>query len=278
MAYPGGKNGSGVYQTIINLLPPHEVYIEPFLGAGAIMRMKRPAAKNIGIDRDLEALKHFRDPIAHNGDTAGATAKHGDAGSCTVINGDAFEFLTTYPFTGGELVYCDPPYLHSTRSDPHLYRYEMSVADHARLLTIIKALPCMVLISGYYSDLYAQALRAWNTVSFQTVNRGGKLVTEWLWYNYPAPIALHDYRYLGEDFRERERIKRKKQRWINRLKRFEILERQALLAAIREAWPGIPSPKLTIPATIVNRDDTADLSLASKPEDESPVSLFSDAS
>jgi hypothetical protein len=34
--------------------------------------------------------------------------------------------------------------------------------------------------------------------------------TEWLWFNFPEPIALHDYRYLGTGFRER--IKRKKQR------------------------------------------------------------------
>jgi DNA adenine methylase len=228
MAYPGGKNGSGVYQTIINLMPPHEVYIEPFLGAGAIMRLKRPAARNIGIDRDPEALKHFQDPTARNGDTAGVT----------IITGDAFDFLTTYPFTGREMVYCDPPYLHSTRSSLDLYRYELTEADHARLLAIIKTLPCMVLISGYWSALYNDALRSWNTTSFQTVNRAGKLVTEWLWYNYPDPIALHDYQYLGEDFRERERIKRKKQRWVNRLRTMPILERRALLAAIGEAWSG----------------------------------------
>ena len=59
MVYPGGKNGSGVYQTIINLMPPHEVYIEPFLGSGAILRMKRPALRNIGMDRDPDALKQF---------------------------------------------------------------------------------------------------------------------------------------------------------------------------------------------------------------------------
>ena len=42
------------------------------------------------------------------------------------------------------------------------------------------------------------------------MTRGGRLATEWVWMNYPEPIALHDYRYLGEDFREREPIKRKK--------------------------------------------------------------------
>ncbi len=58
-------------------------------------------------------------------------------------------------------------------------------------------------------------------------------------FNFPEPIALHDYRYLGEDFRERERIKRKKQRWVNRLHVMPALERRALLNAITEAWkPG----------------------------------------
>lgn len=32
MTYPGGKGNA--YHKIINLIPPHEVYIEPFLGRG----------------------------------------------------------------------------------------------------------------------------------------------------------------------------------------------------------------------------------------------------
>ena len=119
MVYPGGKNGSGVYQTIINRMPPHAVYIEPFLGSGAILRMKRPALRNIGIDRDPDALKQFEALIAGHDDAAGAT----------VINGDAFAFLSAYRFTGHELVYCDPPYLHDTRGRHDLYRHEWSQAD-----------------------------------------------------------------------------------------------------------------------------------------------------
>ena len=57
MAYAGGKGGPGVYQKIINLMPPHEVYIEPFVGGGAIMRLKRPARLNIGLDLSGQALK-----------------------------------------------------------------------------------------------------------------------------------------------------------------------------------------------------------------------------
>jgi site-specific DNA-adenine methylase len=227
MTYPGGKNGSGVYQTIINLMPPHEVYIEPFLGSGAILRLKRPAARNIGIDRDPEAIAQFEALTAENGDAAGAT----------VIHGDALDFLTAYDFTGHELVYCDPPYLHSTRGRRDLYRYELSEADHLHLLAILRTLPCMVMISGYWSALYADTLKDWSSASFQAMTRSGKTATEWLWYNYPEPLALHDYGFLGENFRERERIKRKKQRWTERLHTMPILERRALLAAIREAWP-----------------------------------------
>ncbi len=58
------------------------------------------------------------------------------------------------------------------------------------------------------------------------------MATEWIWMNYPAPLELHDYRYLGDTFRERERIKRKSQRWVARLKKMPVLERQALLSAI----------------------------------------------
>ena len=64
MAYPGGKAGDGVYQRLISLMPPHEVYIEPFLGGGAIMRHKRPTRLNIGIDLDSQVISMWQYPIA----------------------------------------------------------------------------------------------------------------------------------------------------------------------------------------------------------------------
>lgn len=92
----------------------------------------------------------------------------------------------------------------------------------------------------------------------EAMTRGGRLATEWLWFNYQKPHALHDYRYLGEDFRERERIKRKKQRWVKRLKMMPHLERYALLSAIREVWPPALSPETAIPA------ETMEISLRQK--------------
>ena len=231
MGYPGGKSGAGVYQTIINLMPPHRVYIEPFLGGGAIMRQKRPAVVNIGVDLDVAAIAGFSD------DAGGicSIAVSGEAGF-RFEQADAITFLAAYPFTGDELVYCDPPYMHETRGRLDLYRHEMTDEQHGALLAILKALPCRVMISGYWTPLYAAELEGWNSVTFEAMTRAGRTATEWLWFNFPEPVALHDYSYLGEDFRERERIKRKKQRWTARLHRMPELERRALLDAIREAW------------------------------------------
>lgn len=229
MPYPGGKSGSGVYQTIINQMPPHEVYIEAFFGGGAVMKYKRFArVANIAIDKDAAVLNHL------------------NPRSVIGINGDAFEILEMiedwFPAYLRQcapedvLIYCDPPYLMSTRSSQRpIYQYELEDADHVRLLKILLNLPYRVMISGYPSDLYDSMLSTWRRVSFYTVNRAGNLAQEVLWMNYPEPFELHDYRYLGRDFRERERIKRKKSRWVNRLAQMDVQERSALLQAIEEA-------------------------------------------
>lgn len=281
--YPGGKGGAGVAQTIINLMPPHEVYIEPFLGGGSVLLAKLPAVVNIGIDATRASLDQVREAcIAGNGGFAGSlaglnerilppeptspdevsgsstntisdgrrrypspnsagsagTIRLGDGSSLELRHGCAIAYLETRRWGTGELVYCDPPYVRSTRSGRELYgENEMTDDAHQRLLRCILEIPAMVMISGYESDLYKEALAGWNVVTFQSMTRGGYPKTEWLWFNFPRPTALHDYRYLGSNFRERERIKRKKQRWTARLSGMPLLERQALLSAMQVSWP-----------------------------------------
>ena len=235
MSYPGGKAGDGVYQRLISLMPPHDVYIEPFVGGGALLCRKRPARLNIGVDLDAEVIRQWQARTARASDTAGGIATH-DKAKFTFHVGDGLAFLQSYPFTGRELVYCDPPYVLRTRTSRQ-YRYEMTDAQHAALLAILTTLPCAVMLSGYWTAMYAEALDGWTTITYEAMTRGGRVATEWLWMNYPRPLHLHDYRYLGEGFRERERIRRKKQRWVNRLQTMPHLERQALLSAVAEAFP-----------------------------------------
>ena len=210
-----------MYQKLINLIPPHETYIETHFGNGAIMRYKRPATANIGIDIDPVLIEAWqRKPLGF---------------PITLVCKDAVSFLKRYSFDGTEFVYADPPYLLNTRRGGRLYHYEYTEEQHIELLSCLKQLPCRVMVSGYWSKLYTTTLSQWRTVSFQAQTRGGTPATEWVWLNYPQSIELHDYRYLGNTFRERERIKRKKARWVTRLKKMPCLERQALLASLHEA-------------------------------------------
>lgn len=102
VSYPGGKSGAGVYQTLINLMPPHEIYIEPFLGMGGVLRRKKPAPiATIGIDADKDVMKLW----------AGV-----ELPGLSVRCADGIRYLEQRKWTGRELVYCDPPYLMATRA------------------------------------------------------------------------------------------------------------------------------------------------------------------
>ena len=106
-AYFGSKATSGLCQAIIGLMPPHDTYIESHLGGGAIMKRKPPALRNIGIDRNERALEKLQCdyPVER-------------------VHADAHRFLAEFDYQGRELVYCDPPYLHATRSSERRYRFE----------------------------------------------------------------------------------------------------------------------------------------------------------
>lgn len=60
---------------------------------------------------------------------------------------------------------------------------------------------------------------------------GGKR-QEYLWMNYPEPDSLHDYTYLGDNKRHRERVARKVRTWAAGIARLPRLERQAILAKL----------------------------------------------
>ncbi|WP_417461676.1 DNA adenine methylase [Kordiimonas sp.] len=217
MPYPGGKNGAGVYQTIINQIPPHETYIEPFVGGGAVFNNMRRAASSIVIDSDASAIRPFQ-----------------KIPGITAIHGDGLRYLEQRKYTGREFIYADPPYLMKTRrSKRAIYSQEWDTADHVRFLKLVKELPCSIAISGYQSRLYDETLTGWHSITFTAQTRRGP-ATETLWMNYPAPTALHDCRYLGGNYRERERIKRKAARWASNFGAMPPLERQAVLSAMVE--------------------------------------------
>jgi len=212
-AWFGSKAATGLCQAIIASMPPHDVYIECFLGGGAILKRKPAAMRTIGIDVDPRAIGTFSCPYP-----------------VELHQGCALAFLEAFPFQGRELVYCDPPYVPATRRGPRRYRYDCDDAVHVALLALLKTLPCPVMISGYPSELYATHLAGWRSMDVQ-VNNQVCVVTGRVWFNF-AVGPPHWHRYAGRDFTDRQRIKRKAANWGRRYAVLPAAERRAVLAAI----------------------------------------------
>jgi hypothetical protein len=98
------------------------------------------------------------------------------------------------------------------------------------LLDLLKSLPCQVILSGYPSALYDGILEDWNSVELQAMTWGGPR-TEKLWYNYTID-RVHWITYAGRNFTDRQRIKRKVERWTKKYEALPRAERLAILASM----------------------------------------------
>ncbi len=218
--YPGGKGT--FYHRIINIMPPHRFYIETHVGGGAVIRHKKPAEINVALDVDPKIRERWAD---------------GKYLHITFHTADALKYLEGIRPAKDVLIYADPPYMMESRKSGRLYNYEYSDDDHKRLLDMLNRLsPCKVIISGYKTDLYDTELASWTHTNFDVMTRGGK-ATEHLWFNYDWPSELHEYTYLGDTFRDRERIKRKRKRWLANLNKMDPLERYAMIEEIKKRFP-----------------------------------------
>ena len=92
----------------------------------------------------------------------------------------------------GFLVYCDPPYLHETRSSTGEYgSFEMDAAEHVALLDCLANMRGHFLLSGYRSQMYdaAAKLHGWIRHDFDLPNNASSAKskerkTECVWSNY----------------------------------------------------------------------------------------------
>lgn len=212
-----------MYQRLISMIPPHRVYVETHLGGGSVMRAKQPAECNIGVEIDPRVVARMR---------------RDDMPFAEIVLGDALTFLTSFKFVGDEFVYCDPPYLPSARRRKQVYRHDYSEADHARLLAVLKRLPCAVMVSGYASQLYDYELSSWRRVEFDHITHVGR-TTEVVWMNYDPPIVLHDHSYVGANFRQREAVKRRRNRMLAKILAMSSAEKGALLSELVAEEPDL---------------------------------------
>jgi DNA adenine methylase len=95
------------------------------------------------------------------------------------------------------LHFLDPPYVHETRSRANrrpdnggVYRHELSNEEHVELLAAIRELEGMVVLSGYPSTLYDEALHDWRRVEREALADGALPRVEVLWINPAASATL----------------------------------------------------------------------------------------
>lgn len=211
--YMGSKAASGAYQAIIAAMPPHLGYVETHYGSGVVMREKPRCRWSVAIDVDETVFARFPAP---------------EGVQCIV--GDAVQWLEKERPGPGVLIYADPPYVHSSRSSKR-YRFDYTDDDHVKLLDVLSNTSANVILSGYENELYRKIVPStWRKKSFRVMTRGGPR-TETLWMNFDEGEP-HWHTYAGKDRTDRQRIKRKAERWRSNYASCSKSERLAILEQI----------------------------------------------
>jgi len=257
-SYPGGKSGAGIFQRLINLIPRHRILVVPFAGHCGVVRNIKPAEHTVVIDQnssvcqwwhDWSRTKHGRALEIHNCDgidwmrfrlgcTEYSDLWERDAAAesrdrMTHNSKSPAAARATHETESEYFVFCDPPYVMSERSTGRIYKCELTDEDHQRFLgtaTKINAARYRMMICGYACELYA-ALDPWESIDHRVPTRGG-LQDERIWMNYQKPVQLHDYQYIGDGRRARERIRRRQKNWHEQLMQMSEQERLAMLEVL----------------------------------------------
>lgn len=230
--YFGGKGASGTYQTIINFIRPHDILIIPFLGHCAVTRYIKRCKGTVVFDTDINVVTSW---------------KKMNLAGIEIFNSCGIEFLedlarsTYYPFPCDQriVIYLDPPYpLSSRKSQKPVYKNELTDYDHIRILENLKLINSKfghkvdILISTYKNYIYSELLKGWILHKFKSTTRRGTAI-EYLYMNFANEEGiLHDYSFIGKDYRQRERIKKKINRWVSRLNSLPNFEKNAILNAM----------------------------------------------
>lgn len=231
--YFGGKSGNGTYQTIINNIPPHREFYSLFLGNCGITRHIKPAAFNFLNDIDPEVIKAWQKVYLPQGNGCSYTLNCGPA--LEVLKSLAEKCDTA----ANRFIYLDPPYRFAVRKGKTpVYRFEMTDNQHSDLLSQIIAMDDHnIMISHYPDEMYDEILLSagWQYHDFYSMIRNG-LALERIYMNYQPGDLLHDYNYVGADFREREALDRQRKNFIQKLNQFPARLRNAILQDIQKLY------------------------------------------
>lgn len=219
--YTGNKQVHGLWQWIINRIPPYKIYYELFAGSAAIARNLPPMDPKVIVDYNAGIIDALMNCI-----TRLSNAK--------IICADALQILSTVragtKSPTDAFVYMDPPYMFSCRlQNRRYYKNEMTDSQHRQLLSRVRTVKFNCMISHPENKMYDKALKGWTKEKYK-VSYHGTPVWECIYYNYPRPEVLHTYDFVGSDCWDRQRVKRKIERLARKLAELPALERNAVIA------------------------------------------------
>ena len=250
LRYPGAK--WRIADFILQYMPQHHSYLEPFFGSGAVLFRKAPAPIETVNDINNDVVNLFRvvqtkaavlaeaiaglpyarqvyedslqsDPEASDVERAArfltlvwqSYGTRADGMNCgwkkdvagreaayavrnwnrlpswiiaaqarlkqvQIEHKDALQLIRQFNHPK-VLVYCDPPYMLSTRSCKSSYRHEMDDATHEELLDVLNRHRGVAMLSGYANELYEAKLQGWARYDVDMVITSGIKRTETLW-------------------------------------------------------------------------------------------------
>jgi DNA adenine methylase len=231
--YFGGKGSPGVAQKIINQIPKHQTFVSGFLGHCAVTRIKMPALYNMGFELDAK--------ICEDWDEAVFPTDKLNRKNFTVYNQSFFDAINEHAnlfYSISTFLYLDPTYPLETLSGQSDYDFNLTDLEHEKLLIEIKRLGCCIAISTYENDLYNEHLKNWRKVQFEASTRSG-MRTETLYMNYPKPepLNLHDTRFVGSDFRAREKSKRRIKTLMGKIEQLTPNEKAIFATEFEDTFP-----------------------------------------
>jgi DNA adenine methylase len=193
LRYFGGKWALAPW--IIEHMPAHRVYVEPFGGAASVL-LRKPRSKVevyneiddeiVGIFRILQNPAQCRELFRLLRRTPYARREFEIAFQKTddpLLRAQRAIIRAYMSFHHTALFFVDPPYVACTRRMSAFYRHEMNDAAHLALLEKLKTVKGRVMISGYASALYDDTLTGWQRLTHRhyAAASGAKERTEVLW-------------------------------------------------------------------------------------------------
>jgi len=114
----------------------------------------------------------------------------------TVIENDDAIAVIERSNRSDALIYCDPPYHHSTHAS-RVYRHRADDEHHAKLADALRRTQAYVIVSGYASDAYDELFEGWERRERQSTADTGKKSVECVWLNPKVTEAQRQQRLIA---------------------------------------------------------------------------------